>query len=257
MEKMDSTIAEFLRTRLSSAAVAAYGFFWLLMHAQGVYTTFFVSQDFIYKKYGLLKNEYVYKYFFGYRTVPIFAYAHTHHVYLVEWRSLWGLILPAILTYAYIWLLPKHVLIRAYQEEQRHKTAKKMFKFEQEQEVIKFEKETAEQKTDAVEAEITLAKKEKQAAELDPQIAWAKEYEEFEKDPAFQGFSTIINAYYDHSGNAKPYYDNNVGQVQFEVPSGMLAIADSNGLITLDTKTNTFGLTPKGRYFVKRFPSGR
>lgn len=264
MEKMDSTIAEFIRTRLSSAAVGMYGFFWLLVHAQGVYTTFFVSQDLIYKKYGLLKNEYVYKYFFGCHAVTLFGFDHNkHHVYFIDWHFIWGLILPAILTYTYIWLLPKHVLIRAYEEEQQHKTAKKKIKFKQEQAISRFETEATEKKTDAVEAEITLAqneialaKKELEAAELNPEIAWSKDFDEFKNDPAYNSFSMIINAVYEYSGRTKRYVDNGKWS-GVDMPAGVLALADSNGLIILDNNTDTLMLTDKGKYFVRRYSLGR
>lgn len=65
MGEITSTIAEVIRNRATSTTLVTYSFFWLGWHWQGVYTTLFTSENKIYEKFGLLKNEYINHYFLG------------------------------------------------------------------------------------------------------------------------------------------------------------------------------------------------
>ena len=60
-----NAIFEYVRKRAVSTILVSYTVFWAIFHWQGIYATIFVDQNVIYKRYGLLKNEYVNKYFFG------------------------------------------------------------------------------------------------------------------------------------------------------------------------------------------------
>jgi hypothetical protein len=93
MDKFGVSILEAMKKRVVSTTLVTYTSFWILMHGQGVYTTFFVSQDMIYQKYRLLKSEYVYQHFFGYHGtihVPLLFGRHigldTHFVWGVTPR---------------------------------------------------------------------------------------------------------------------------------------------------------------------------
>ena len=87
-----SALIEYIKQRSVSTLLISYSVFWIVCHWEGVYTTFFTSQDFIMEKYGMLKNEYVHKYFFGI-SQDNFA----------NW--ILGIIIPAILAIIWIRLL--------------------------------------------------------------------------------------------------------------------------------------------------------
>ena len=242
MGEIGHSIAEAIRKRSTSAALGTYGFFWAALHWQGIYTTLFTSEDLIYKKYGLLKNEYVHQRFFGYGGGFDFSF-------------LWGFIAPLLLTVIFIWVVPRWMLIYAYEQEQRHKTAKRMIKLEEEQKVVTFEKKLTKEKSAALDAEIELTEKAKEAAKLDPKLVWAQEFEKFKEDPAFESFGFIIDSIYDRGGQIR--VTNFENKLLFEVPGGALAIAHSNNLININNKDRTIELTDKGKYFVSRYPLGR
>jgi hypothetical protein len=243
MDELGHSLLDVLKKRTTSTFFGTYIFFWVSLHWQGVYTTLFTSQDLIYKKYGVLKNEYVNVYFFGIHNWGDFFFSA---------------FTPLLLTFLFIWPIPKYVLILLYQIEQEHKTERLRVKHTEEIKRQEFKIEKIESEAQRVAAETVLSVERKKAEEINPRKAWEEEYKEFQKDPAFQQFSALINAYYEHSGHAKYYYNESKSMwTDPHVPSGILAIADSNGLISIDNKTNTFELTDKGRYFVKRFPSGR
>lgn len=65
MSELTDSIGEAIRKRVVSATLAIYLFFWCIFHWEALYTTFFTSQDIIYEKFGMLKNEYINHYFFN------------------------------------------------------------------------------------------------------------------------------------------------------------------------------------------------
>lgn len=282
MDQFWKSCAEAVTKRTNTGLLGTYTFFWTAYHWQGFYATFFVPSSLIYQKYGLLKNEYVFSKFFGSKLSHVRIPGGQWHIYLPNPHILWGLALPAILTYLYIWWLPKLVLIHAFTSEQEHKFAKKKIRLTLEQKLLEFEdeitnKKTAviEKKSGVLEAEVafaekeaeaaiavakkeaeaaqTVAKKEKKAASLPDEI-WSKDYDEAKNNVEFKNFNMIINAVYQYSGNTKQYYEDSswTGVV---LSGRLLAFADSNGLINLDNKTDKITLTDKGKYFVKRFQS--
>jgi uncharacterized membrane protein len=139
-----------------------------------------------------LKNEYISKYFFGYHGRLDLPY-------------IWKFIAPAILTYIFIWLLPKYVLIYAYKQEQYHKTAKREVSIREEKKVEDLEKGLAVKQTENIDAQIAVVEKKKEAEKIDPQILWSKGFDEFKKDPAFESFKSIIESVYERRGRY-PFY---------------------------------------------------
>jgi len=86
MGDITGAIAEAIRNRAASTALVSYSFFWFAWHWEGITALLFTSEDRIYQKFGLLKNEYLRQYFFGWHT----------------WQSLRGLLGPLLLTTFYI-----------------------------------------------------------------------------------------------------------------------------------------------------------
>lgn len=291
MDQFWKSCAEAVTKRTNTGLLGTYAFFWVAYHWQGFYTTFFVPSDLIYRKYGLLKNEYVFKNFFGSKlSHPRIIWFHTP---FPNPHVLWGILFPMLLTYLYIWWLPKLVLIHAFKSEQEHKFEKKKIRLGLEQELVRFERQITKQKSEVIEkksdnldAEIALAKREMDAEiaqarkEKDAEIAlvrkeaeaalvrlqkeqevaslpdeiWSKDYEQAKNNPEFRNFNMIINAVYQYSGNTKQYADSG-SWLGADLPGRLLAFADTNGLVIIDNNNDKIALTDKGKYFVRRFQS--
>jgi hypothetical protein len=230
MDSLANSFAEAIKRRTASAAIGSYLFFWAAYHWEGLYATFFTSQDLIFQQYHILKNEYVGKYFFGFHN---------------DWYFYLGLVVPLVLTILFIWPLPKFVLIHAYRLEQKHKTARRTIKFYEDKKIKDLDIETVNQKTAAVVAATKLSTKERAAKKVDPTIIWSDEYEEFKKTRFYSSFDYLTNSIYKHSGNIRGY--------QFEIPREFLVYIDANGIVKLSTDKNKIDLTDKGRYYLKRF----
>lgn len=292
MDQFWKSCAEAITKRTSTATLGTFTFFWAAYHWQGFYATLFVPSSLIYQKYGLLKNEYVFKYFFGDKLLhpKIFWF----HIYVPSPHVLWGILFPAFLTYLYIWWLPKLVLIHAFRSEQEHKLEKKKIRLRLDRELVEYEMQTASQRSETIEiqkdnlqAEIELAKreakaalkvaeqekqalmiqlesdkqalmaqleKEKQAAALPDEI-WTKDYQLAKKNPEFNNFQLLIDAVYQFNGKTRRFVQDNAWRGN-NLPGSILAFADTNNLVNLDNTAESISFTDKGKYFVKRYQSG-
>lgn len=184
MGEVGDSIINALKKRTTSVAFGTYIFFWISSHWQGVYTALFVSEDKIYDKFDLLKNEYLTRYFFN----------------LDSWTDILGYLMPLVLTLLFIWPLPKYILIHLYRIEQEHKTERLRVKFNQEKIRRDFEIKKIEQESEKVKAKTELVTTKKKAEKVDITILWEEDYKKFEKDPAFKGFAQILAAVYEHEG---------------------------------------------------------
>lgn len=240
MSELSESIVAAFRKKTTSAAVGTYLFFWASLHWQGLYAALFVSEGEIWHKYGLLKNEYLNRYFFGIHG-------------LTDWNGYLGYLIPLVLTVLFIWPLPKFVLIWFYQLEQEHKTDRLRIKYREEQKRKSFEITAIRKEEARITAKTSLAKKRNTAAKTDPKIVWDTEYQAFEKDPAFKSFTYILQAIYEHNGRTRvsdPIYNS----VEFEVPGAALYLADTLGLITIAATNGAIRLTDKGKYFASKYP---
>ncbi len=241
MGDISSAIAEAIRNRAASTTLVTYSFFWLAWHWEGVFVALFTSEEIIYEKFhGLLKNEYLAQYFFGWH----------------GWQTVFGFAGPFILTVLFIWPFQKYAFILAYEQEQKSKTERRKVKLRQEREVEEYKttllvKES--QKIDAeakkVESETKLSRTKKRAAKTDPTILWDEDYEKFKKSRFFKDFNRIIEAVYRYNGS---YVLDVYGQ-GVKVGSELLAFADTEELVIIDQKVKRISLTLKGKHFVKRY----
>lgn len=248
MNELGNSVIDVIKKRTTSIAFGTYVFFWATFHWQGIYTTLFVSEDKIYTKYHLLKNEYVSRYFFGY----IGNTEHTHPLMIIDWKYILAFLIPLALTLIFVWPLPKFALIHLYRIEQEHKTQRLSTKYVEEKKRRAFEIASIEQEAKKVEATTTLTTTRKEAERVDPSIIWKEEYEQFKMDPAFSSFTNILESVYEHNGSIRitDQYDNTI----FEIAGGALMIADTNDLVKIDNGNNKISLTDKGKYFAKNYP---
>ena len=238
MNEIGQSIAEALRKRAVSSALGTYLFFWCVFHWEGIYTTIFTDQQIILEKFDLLKNEYVREYFFSWAGLPTFV----------------SFVLPILLTFVFIWLLPKYVLKHAYRQEQRHKVDRRRIRYEEEELLEMARKDLAVSQKKAVEAEIDASDKLKEASRSNPEIQWQRDFAEFinigNGIPTLNALKITI---YKDNGHLTDYLS--IGNDWLAV-SGMnseyLALADTNDLIKIFKEDQTIELSKKGKYFISK-----
>jgi hypothetical protein len=239
MNEIGNSIAEAIKKRATSVTTITYFVFWCAYHWQGIYTTLFTSEDLIYGKYNLLKNEYVNTFFFGWH----------------GWQTLYGYILPLIWTLVFIWLLPPKFLIHAYRQEQRHKVDKRRVKYEEESKLEKAREELAVQEKKTIDAEIRTSRSSKAAAKVDPAILWEKEFKSFASRPnAKASIQQASQSVYAEAGNLFQYTDASGWAKSPEgIEPNNLALLDTYNLITFTDKGRIINFTDKGKYFLKKY----
>lgn len=242
---MIEAIFEYARKRAVSTILVAYTVFWAIFHWQGIYVTIFVGQDVIYKQYGLLKNEYVNKYFFGFDLSNI-CVVHNLEILL-------GWVIPAVIAYFYIWWLPKFVINPAYKKEINYKEQRRVEKIKSEKRIQDEERKLIEKQTAAEDARIELAKKKAEASKKDPTIAWRDQYNnEFITDgKAVSSLDSLLDRVYSHGGkiNTLDAYGEKTGGMS----SDELLRVDILGLATIEDNGTSVRLTDKGKYFTKLY----
>lgn len=226
-------IFEYARKRAVSTILVAYTVFWAIFHWQGIYVTIFVGQDVIYKQYGLLKNEYVNKYFFGFDLSNICA-VHNLEILL-------GWVIPAVIAYFYIWWLPKFVINPAYKKEINYKEQRRVEKIKSEKRIQDEEKKLIEKQTATEEAKIELADKKAEAP-----AGWERDYQDFITNyKAVSSFDELLRIVYNR---------NSIGQTESvaKIDPDSLMIVEAFDLIDA-TECNRIRLTDKGKYFARRY----
>jgi len=238
MNEIGQSIAEAIRKRAVSSALGTYLFFWCVIHWEGIYTTLFTSQDLIYTRYTLLKNEYVSHYFFGWH----------------GWKTVAAYLAPVALTALFIWVIPKFILVHTYRQEQRHKVDKRRIRYEEEERLEDARKGLAVQRQRAVEAEVSASDAIKQASKTNPTIAWQREMGEFLKiESSIPTLNALRTTIYEDSGHLTSYESASGDWMSaIGIPSVQLALADTNDLITIDKQNQTIELTKKGKFFISR-----
>ena len=238
-------ILEYARKRAVSTILVSYTVFWAIFHWQGIYVTIFVNQDIIYGKYGLLKNEYVNKYFFR------FDWSNILTIHNLE--ILLGWIVPVVLAYLYIWWMPKLIINPAYKKETVYKEQRRVEKIKSEKRIQDEEKKLIEKQTVAEDARIELAKKKAEASKKDPTIAWRDQYNnEFITDgKAVSSLDSLLDRVYNHGGkiNTLDVYGEKTGGMS----SDELLRVDVLGLATIEDNGTSVRLTDKGKYFTKLY----
>lgn len=236
MTEITGAIAEAIRKRTASATLGTYLFFWAAYHWQGLYATFFVNQDLIYGQHGLLKNEYVNKYFFP---GPM------------DWNFYLGILIPLVLTYLFIWWMP-YILLKAYRKEQWFRVEKRIIKIEQERNIQEERKELAKETTQAIKKEVEVVKAQRAAEKLDPKMAWKNEYNRLDSQEE-DYLKEVLVAVYKHRGLVYVSGMYSDAPPEFELSPNALRLADSHELISIVEDGSRIELTQKGKYFASLY----
>ena len=228
-----NAIFEYVRKRAVSTILVSYTVFWAIFHWQGIYATIFVDQNVIYKRYGLLKNEYVNKYFFGLDWSNILT-IHNLEILL-------GWVIPAGLAYFYIWWLPRLVINPAYKREINCKKDRELEKLKAEKKRQDEERKLIEKQTATEEAKIELADKKAEVP-----AGWERDYQEFiANEKAVLSFDELLRIVYNR---------DSIGATESvdRMKSDSLMIVEAFDLIDA-AKSNRIRLTDKGKYFARRY----
>lgn len=226
-------ILEYARKRAVSTILVSYTVFWAIFHWQGIYVTIFVNQDIIYGKYGLLKNEYVNKYFFR------FDWSNILTIHNLE--ILLGWIVPVVLAYLYIWWMPKLIINPAYKKETVYREQRRVEKIKSEKRVQDEEKKLIEKQTATEEAKIELADKKAEVP-----AGWERDYQDFiANEKAVLSFDELLRIVYNRDSIG-------VTESVAKMKSDSLMIVEAFDLIDA-TESNRIRLTDKGKYFARRY----
>lgn len=240
-----NAIFEYVRKRATSTILVSYTVFWVIFHWQGIYVTIFVDQDIIYKQHGLLKNEYVNKYFFGFDWSD-FLTIHNLEILL-------GWAIPAALAYFYVWWLPKFVINPAYKKEVNYKEQRKIEKIRSDKRIQDEEKKLIEKQTAAEEARIELANKKAETSKKDPTTAWRDQYnrEFIINSKNVSSLDSLLDRVYKHGGRIENR--NFSGERISGMSPDELLRVDMLGLATIEDDNKSVRLTDKGKYFTKLY----
>lgn len=239
MNEISNSIVEAIKKRTASATLGTYFFFWCAYHWQGLYVTFFVNQDLIFKtQNGLLKNEYVDQYFFGWSGWNDFDF------YL-------GIVIPGMLTYLFIWWLP-HILLKMYRKEQWFKIEKRIIRIEQEKKIQEDRKELAKETTEAIQEEVKTARAKKSAAKIDPKLLWDEEIVSLKKSKQYEKLRDVFICYYRYGGERR-VEGTYKSMPEFELNADSLRIADTYSLVTMSSNGKVIALNEKGKYFASKY----
>lgn len=235
---MDSVMGV-IKDRLVDPVYGTFFVLWGILHWKFLYTMFFVDEKIILSKTGQLKSDYLSSTFFNTEDIYFWVFS----------------ILPFMLTYVFIWHLPKWVLAKAYREHLAHKANNEIAKISQEKIIEEKRAELAREtvkKEKAVEEQKDI---EKRIKEIDPTLGWGEEFEHLKGTRLYQNLDYIVKSIYEHDGFIKKEKMNGLGQIYtiFEVPNDIIAYSHTNGLLLFTNKHKQIDLTDKGKYFIKRY----
>jgi hypothetical protein len=240
MSEFFKSLLEAMHRRTATSIIGTYFTFWALFHWQVFYVTLFVSQQIIFTKFGMMKNEYINHYFLGIRLDQLSYY--------------FDFLAPVLLTWLYIWKLPDWLFIRSFKVERRHKLDKRIVLIEGETELEKKRLELASQNTKTLVEEKKAVAVEQEIIKIDPTKGLDKEYEQYIKRPYGKGsLIEIKDTVYKHFGFIGDYQNPSNGRFEVNhVNSNYIAMAHTNGLIKFNKDNTQITLTDKGLHFLSR-----
>lgn len=231
---------EYIKQRSVSTYLVSYTVFWAIYHWEGVYTTLFTSQDFIMDRYGLLKNEYVHRFFFGILQDNF-------------WSWIGGIIVPGVLAFIYVYFLPKILINPLYKKEIKYKVDREEMKIKEEKRLVVEERKKVEEQVRGTDARIELDKKRVEIEKIDPEVKWERDYRGSVDDNAgvvFGALTELRTVIYTFDG----YIED--GEGKRIISEDSLMFCDVNELIKIShnqfDRSNVI-LTEKGKYFLKEF----
>ena len=222
------SLTDYLKERSNSTVLISLSFFYCLCNCRWIFTSLFTDQNFIYEKYGLLKNEYIYQ-----------NYAELHPDNFWFWFCM---ITPIILTYLYVWWAPKFVFNPAYKKQIIYKYERQKIRVEQENKLLSLKNDAIKEESKNAEAMIQLEDKKNKLNNINPEKLMDEEYRLFQENRDWvAALSDLRDIVYGNYGYV-------IGDKK---DSSILMLLDVNGLIEY-MSNDSIDVTEKGKAFLKR-----
>ena len=243
MKETVESILGSIRGRLSNAFIGTYTLFWCALHWQGIITLIFTDEKFILEKYGLLKNEYLDKNFFGYYP----------QAYYIDLDFILTHSFALFLTYIFIWYLPDWVFIPAYKEDRKYRTKKDIIIYQNQLEIDEYKRKKAIAKDNLLDIKKDIAEKETKLNKINPNLLWEEEYTNISNEKNFVlAMEAVKKIIYSYDGYINKY--KNMEHVDDDSFSNDISLADTHGWIRIE-KNGYVELTDKGRYILRQYLS--
>ncbi len=207
-----------LKERISSPF---YGYFlisWIIFNWKFIYIAFFVSEEKIFQKTGLLREEYLWL------NSPVDVLGNIFQFVLYPFMfSLFAIFVLPYISQLFFWksVLNKRALLNI-EKRLNEKIAEKI-----------------DSDTKVIVAETKKKVAEKSAEAEAPEVLWEREFEKFKKNILYLEFGKVIYNFY--KGN------------EFSISASMAAFLDLNGLGNVQLFNSKVALEEKGKFFVKKY----
>lgn len=229
-----SSILKRIQNRASTTLFAVYLSFWAALHAEGIITLLFTDQDYIFQKYGILKNEYLFKYFFGVVNNPgEFALKQA---------------IAIGLTALYVCFFARFILNPIYKIEIKYKYDRRIEKAKQERRLRDEKAKIAKAKVELVKAKRKTLELQQEIEKKDPKMVWRREYENLESKTGAVEIGELEKIYYGRKG----WIPNSLGEDY--MLRDRIATCESLELFERDKQdSDLIRITEKGWYFMRRY----
>lgn len=201
-----------------------YGYFiisWFVTNWKIFYVALFIDQELIYKKYNLLRHDYISDYVFPTGTTILKDY----------------FLIPLLFTVLFFYVFP-YISRSFFRKYLRNKKAMQVIELQENKKVIV-------QETKLLKEEGAKAKLEKKIEKETPEILWEKDFIKLKNEGRlYNKFRQIIDCVYEHKGHLEYGLTKLVDQ-------DILVFSDTNELIIING--NSIKLTEKGKFFTKRY----
>ncbi|HEY0980143.1 MAG TPA: hypothetical protein VGE18_01895 [Candidatus Paceibacterota bacterium] len=220
-----------------------YGYFlisWCVINWKIIYAAFFVDQEKVFEKFGLLRIEYL--------SNELFLKLNE----VSYWLHFW--IFPFISTLILFWISP-YITREFYRKSLKNQIALKVIEIQETTKKVKEEEKLIKQQTNLIKEKTEKAKQNKKAGNENPEILWEEEFKNFISSSIFSKFTQILDSIYIHEGKIRVEsamslsYSRNY---DFEIDKDVLVFADTNNLIKI-SNGKTISLTDKGKFFAQKY----
>jgi len=228
-KKIFSSCSETVEERLGSSMYGSLIVSWLLWNWEFIYVTFFVDQQYILDKTGLLKIDYILN---SYHFLPFF------------WSGVWWIVRlvigPIVSAYLINWQLSK-IEYLFFRKSLCLDIEKKKEKIRQEETILKTEKQALKTKEEKIDIEKNIERK------MSEEELWEKEYDALKNNINLsKALDALKKCLYTNNGNV---HHPSRGRL---ISSEELALLDVNGIIEFsDEYRNKINTTKKGKTFLK------
>lgn len=234
MSEIIASIIDHYKTKASTTLFAVYFSFWAICHSEGIICLLFTNQDLVLRKYNMLKNEYLYTYFFGF--------------HFEDWTWWIRFLAPFALTALYVLFFSRLILNPAYMHELKFKTNRKIAKAKEENRFQKTKLELDKTLVKREENKAKLEEAQKRQTEANPHIQWDQDYEELSRRQNIDEIiSDLKNLIYERKNNTTDYNGN------LAVNRQSLTMCEAYGLVTRNERSSHYiVVTDKGWYFIRK-----